>query len=128
MVEENGQNALVPATSHFIYAIGGQVNRADTPGGTNTVYEASVDQTNGTVGTWKTLTSTPLPDSLTGPAVTIYNGYIYAAGGRTTQQKPTNDGFSAPINSQGTLGSVTEVTKPFPLALSSATPLGFRGQ
>src|SRR5260370_15539 len=58
MVEANAQNSLVPANSHFIYAIGGQVNRSDTPRRTNTLYVASVDQTNGTVGTWKSLTST----------------------------------------------------------------------
>jgi hypothetical protein len=127
MVEANAQNSLVPANSHFIYAIGGQVNRSDTPGGTNTVYVASVDQTNGTVGTWKSLTSTPLPDSLTGPAVTIYNGFIYVAGGLTPQQTPTTDVFSAPINSDGTLGSWTKSTNALPLAISFATTFGFGG-
>src|SRR5260370_31733228 len=83
--------------------------------------------TNATVGTWKTLTSTPLPDSLTGPAVTIYNGYIYVAGGLTTQQTPTTDVFSAPINSDGTLGSWTKSTNPLPLAVSFATAFGFGG-
>src|SRR5260370_21882185 len=83
--------------------------------------------TNATVGTWKTLTSTPLPDSLTGPAVTIYNGYIYVAGGLTTQQTPTTDVFSAPINSDGTLGSWTKSTNALPLAISFATTFGFGG-
>src|SRR5260221_476233 len=110
MVEANAQNSLVPANSHFIYAIAGQANSSDTPGGTNAVYVASVDPTNGAVGTWKTLTSTPLPDSLVGPAVTIYNGYIYVVGGLTPQQTLTTDVFSAPINSNGTLGSWTKST------------------
>jgi hypothetical protein len=127
MVEANAQNSLVPANSHFIYVIAGQANSSDTPGGTNTVYVASVDPTNGTVGTWKALTSTPLPDSLTGPAVTIYNGYIYVAGGLSTQQVPVTDVFSAPINSDGTLGSWTKSTNALPLAIAFATTFGFGG-
>jgi len=126
MVEANAQNSLVPANSHFIYAIGGQANSSDTPGGTNTVYVASVDPTNGAVGSWKTLTST-LPDSLVGPAVTIYNGYIYVAGGLNPQQVPVTDVFSAPINSDATLGSWTKSTNALPLAISFATTFGFGG-
>jgi N-acetylneuraminic acid mutarotase len=126
MVEANAQNSLVPANSHFIYVIGGQANSSDTPGGTNAVYMTSVDQTTGTVGTWKTLTTT-LPDSLVGPAVTIYNGYIYVAGGLSPQQTPVTDVFSAPINSDGTLGSWTKSTNALPLAISFATAFGFGG-
>ena len=126
MVEANAQNSLVPANSHFIYVIGGQANSSDTPGGTNTVYVASVDPTNGAVGSWKTLTST-LPDSLVGPAVTIYNGYIYVAGGLNPQQVPVTDVFSAPINSDATLGSWTKSTNALPLAISFATTFGFGG-
>lgn len=126
MVEANAQNSLVPANSHFIYVIGGQVNSSDTPGGTNAVYMASVDPTSGAVGTWRTLTST-LPDQLEGPAVTIYNGYIYVAGGLTPQQTPTTDVFSAPVNSDGTLGSWTKSTNALSTALSFATMFGFGG-
>jgi hypothetical protein len=126
MVEADAQNSLVPANSHFIYVIGGQANSSDTPGGTNTVYVASVDPTNGAVGTWKTLTST-LPDSLVGPAVTIYNGYIYVAGGLNPQQVPVTDVFSAPINSDATLGSWTKSTNALPLAIAFATTFGFGG-
>ena len=126
MVEANAQNSLVPASSHFIYVIGGQVNSSDTPGGTNTVYMASVDPTTGNVGTWKTLGST-LPDSLVGPTVTIYNGFIYVVGGLTPQQTPATDVFSAPVNSDGTLGSWTKSTNPFTMAVAFATAFGFGG-
>jgi hypothetical protein len=126
MVEADAQNSLVAANSHFIYVIGGQANSSDTPGGTNAVYMASVDPTTGAVGTWKTLTST-LPDSLVGPAVTIYNGYIYVAGGLSPQQTPVTDVFSAPINADGTLGSWTKSTNALPLAISFATTFGFGG-
>src|SRR5260370_32873371 len=126
MVEANAQNSLVPANSHFIYVIAGQANSSDTPGETNTGYVASVDPTNGTVGTWTALTST-LPDSLVGPAVTIYNGYIYVAGGLNPQQGPASDVFSAPINSDATLGSWTMSTNALPLSISFATTFGFCG-
>jgi hypothetical protein len=126
MVEANAQNSMVQTNSHFIYVIGGQANSSDTPGGTNTVYAASVDPTNGAVGTWKTLTSN-LPDSLVGPAVTIYNGYIYVAGGLNPQQIPVSDVFSAPINPDGTLGSWTKSTNALPLAIAFATTFGFGG-
>src|SRR5258708_900009 len=126
MVEANAQNSLVPANSHFIYLIGGQANSSDTPGGTNTVYVASVDPPNGAVGRCKTLTSTP-PHSLVGPAVTIYNGHIYVAGGLNPQQVPVTDVFSAPINSDATLGSWTRSPNALPLAISFATTFGFGG-
>jgi len=125
MVEADAENSLVTTNSHFIYVIGGQVNSSDTPGGTNTVYMASVDPTTGNVGTWKTLNS--LPDSLVAPTVTIYNGYICVVGGLTSSQTPTTDVFSVPINSDGTLGSWTKSTNPFPIAISFATAFGFGG-
>lgn len=126
MVEANAQNSLVPANSHFIYAIGGQVNSSDTPGGTNAVYMASVDGSSGAVGSWKALTAT-LPDQLEGPAVTIYNGYIYVAGGLTPQQTPTSDVFSAVVNSDGTLGAWSKSMSALPTAMSFATLFGFGG-
>src|SRR5260221_1601041 len=126
MVEANAQNSLVPANSHFIYVIGGQANSSDTPGGTNTVYVASVDPTNGAVGTWRTLTST-LPDSLVGPAVTSYNAAIYVARGLNPQQVPVTDVLSARIDSDATLGSWTKSTNALPLAISFATTFGFGG-
>jgi len=126
MVEADAENSSVPANAHFIYAIAGQASSSDTPGGTNTVYMASVDATAGSVGTWKALSST-LPDSLVGPAVTVYNGFIYVVGGLTPQQTPTADVFSAPINSDGTLGSWTKSTNPIPAAVAFATAFGFGG-
>lgn len=89
---------------------------------------ASVDPTTGNVETWKALTST-LPDSPVGPTVTIYNGYIYIVGGLTLtpSQTPITDVFSAPINSDGTLGSWTKSTNPFTMAISFATAFGFGG-
>jgi hypothetical protein len=125
MVEVNAENSLVPVNSHFIYVIGGQVDSSDTPGGTNTVYMASVDPATGNVGTWKTLPT--LPDSLSGTAVTIHNGYIYVVGGLTPNQTPTTDVFSAAVNSDGTLGSWIKSTNSFTMAVAFATAFGFGG-
>src|SRR5206468_5042499 len=71
MAEADPGNSLVPVDKRFIYVIGGQENSAETPGGTNTIFMASVDPTTGGVGTWTQL-STNLPESLVGPAVAIF--------------------------------------------------------
>src|SRR5713101_6895702 len=80
IAEADDGNSLVPAGKRFVYVIGGQQNATDTPGGTNTVFMASVDSTTGAVGTWTQL-SNNLPTSLVGPAATLFNGHIYVVGG-----------------------------------------------
>ncbi len=126
MAVAHAGNSLVPANSGFVYVVGGQANSGDAPGGTNTVFVASVDLNSGAVGTWTTLTST-LPENLVGPAVTIYNGYMYVVGGLTPNGVPSANVYSAPINSDGTLGSWTTSIHPYPTAVSFATAFGFGG-
>lgn len=50
MVVAHPGNSLVASRSAFIYVIGGQTNSTDAPGGTNTVYMASVNLNTGAVG------------------------------------------------------------------------------
>jgi len=126
MVVAHAGNSLVPAGSAFLYVIGGQANSTDTPGGTNTVFMASVNVNTGAVGTWTSLSST-LPASLVGPAVALYNGHIYVVGGLTTASTPSANVFSAAVNSDGTLSSWSTSTNAYPIGVSFATAFGFGG-
>ena len=127
MVEANPDNSLVPDGSAFIYVIGGQVNSTDAPGGTTDVFNASFDPTTGAVGKWTQLKSS-LPESLVGPAVTLFNGYVYVVGGLKSGGTPSTDVFSAPVQSDGTLGPWTQSSNAYPTAVSFATAFGFAGK
>jgi hypothetical protein len=126
MLVAHAGNSLVPAGSAFIYVLGGQAASTDAPGGTNTVYMATVNTTTGAVGTWTPLTST-LPQALVGPAVALYNGHVYVVGGLTTGGTPSSAVYSAPVNADGTLGSWTTATNSYPTPISFATTFGFGG-
>jgi hypothetical protein len=117
MAEADDTNSLVAAGKRYLYILGGQVNVTDTAGGTNTVYIASIDSTTGAVGTWTASTNT-LPKSLFGLTATVHNGYLYVAGGLDTTGTPVRDVYSAPINSDGTIGAWVTSTNVLPSARS----------
>ncbi|HLZ93172.1 MAG TPA: hypothetical protein VKQ28_15800 [Candidatus Acidoferrum sp.] len=126
MAEADDTNSLVAVGKRYIYVLGGQVNFTDSPGGTNTVYIASVDSTAGTVGTWTASTNT-LPKSLLGLTATVHNGYLYVAGGLDTNGNPVKDVYSAPVNADGTIGTWTTATNVLPIARSFGTMFVFGG-
>jgi hypothetical protein len=126
MAEADDGNSLVSVGSRFIYVVGGQQNATDTPGGTNTIFMASVNSTTGAVGTWTQLASN-LPASLVGPAVTLFNGHIYVVGGLQTTGIPSTAVYSAAVQSDGTLSAWTTSTNPYPTPVSFATTFGFAG-
>jgi hypothetical protein len=128
MAEADPTNSLVSTNSRFIYVIGGQQHSTDTPGGLKSVYQASVNPNTGVVGTWIQLTNSNLPESLVGPAVTIFNGQIYVIGGLHADGTPSPDVFSAPVNSDGSLGIWTKQANQYPTAVSFATAFGFGGK
>lgn len=113
MAEADPTNSLVSANSRFIYVLGGQNASTDAPGGTNTVFMASVDPNTGVVGTWTAL-SNMLPQALVGMSATIHNGYLYLVGGLTTGGSPSSAVYSAPVNTDGTIGTWTTSTNPLP--------------
>jgi hypothetical protein len=127
MAEADPTNSLVATSARFIYVIGGQKSPTDAPGGTDTVFMASVDPTAGTVGTWAPLSST-LPQQLVGMSATVYNGYLYVAGGLSTGGAPQDAVYSAPINTDGTLGSWTTSKNPMPTAAAFGNMFAFGGK
>jgi hypothetical protein len=127
IAEADPTNSLVATTARFVYVIGGQKLSTDGPGGTNTVFMASVDPTAGTVGAWTALTST-LPQQVLGVSATVYNGYLYVAGGLTSGALPSSAVYSAPISSDGTLGSWTTATNVLPAATAFGSMFAFGGK
>src|SRR5713101_3320135 len=113
MVEADPTNALVSINSRFVYVIGGQQNSTDAPGGLTSVYQASVDPNSGIVGTWSQLTNSSLPESLVGLAASIFNGQIYVVGGLRADGTPSPNLYSAPVNSDGSLGTWTKQTNAY---------------
>ena len=129
MAAADPTNSPVAASARFVYVIGGQKLATDAPGGTNTVFMSSVDATSGAVGAWQMLTST-LPQPLVGMSATVYNGFLYVAGGLTLGSTPSNAVYSAPIHADGTLGAWTTATNALPplSTASFAEMFGFGGK
>lgn len=127
MVEADSTNSPVATGSHFIYVMGGQVNSGDTPGGTTNVYMASVDSNSGAVGSWTQLSSS-LPVPLVGAAASLSNGFVYVVGGLNADSTPSANVYSAPVKSDGTLGTWTLSANPYPMAISFATEFGYAGR
>ena len=126
MVEADPGNSLVSANSRFVYVIGGQQTSSDAPGGTKTVYMASVNTNSGAVGSWSALSS--LPESLVGPAAALFDGYVYVVGGLRSDGTPSPNVYSAPVNADGTLGTWMTSPNAYPMGISFATAFGFAGK
>ncbi len=126
MVEADASNSPAPAGTSYIYIIGGQSVFGGGPGGTSSVYMASVDTSNGAVGSW-TQVSNSLPQALVGSAVTLFHGWIYVVGGLLSTGSPSNAVYSAQVNSNGTLGTWVTSDSPYPLAISFATSFAYGG-
>lgn len=125
MAEADDTNSLVPVGQRYIYVIGGQVNATDQTG-SNKVYMASVDSTSGAVGTWTALTNN-LPQALFGLTATVHNGYLYVTGGVGSNGAPASAVYSAPVNSDGTLGTWTTATNSLPTPTAFGTMFIFGG-
>jgi hypothetical protein len=126
MVEADASNSPVPAGSNFVYVIGGQQVSGDSPGGTSTVFMASVNASNGAVGTWTQLPNS-LPETLVGPTVTLHHGWVYVVGGLLSSGAPSPSVYSAQVNPDGTLGIWTTTGNSYPHGVSFATAFGYGG-
>ena len=127
MAEADPGNSPVPVGSRFIYTLGGQVLSTSQPGGVSAVYVAKVDPDTGAVGNWLQL-PTSLPQPLIGPAVALFNGYIYVVGGLTINQSPSADIYVSKIQTDGTLGPWFTAANPYPVPVAFATAFGYAGK
>lgn len=121
------RNSPVGESARYVYVIGGQAASTDAPGGTSTVYVGSVSLANGTISSWSTTAAPALPAALVGPAVAVYNGYVYVVGGLRTDSTPSSAVYSAAIQSNGGLGSWRTATNAYPQGISFAVAFGFGG-
>jgi N-acetylneuraminic acid mutarotase len=96
----------------YIYITGG----LNTGSSTNTVLYAHINS-NGSIGSWASSAHT-LPQGVAYHAFEEYNGYIFAFGGYTGL---TWDGvYSAPLNTNGSVGSWSTSSNSLPQALYGA--------
>src|SRR3989344_4565829 len=97
------RNITTTSWNNYIYVVGG----ADTAGNVqSTVYSAQV-KADGTIGTWSTLTYLPGARNLA--SAVAANGYLFVVDGTTGLGSSATTGamstiYSAPINSDGTIG------------------------
>ncbi len=89
-----------------LYVIGG-LNSAGAR--LSDVQVASINSSNGTLGTWQTTTA--LPAGLSESAGVAYSGCLYMIGGIDNTGSPTGN-LMAPINTDGTVGAWTATTSP----------------
>ncbi len=101
----------------YLYSFGGSTTPSSgcttsSTGATSTVQYAPL-KADGTVGTWQTTTSIAYGTSgqVMGAMAGAYNGFMYLMGGHNNSAGTSySDVQSAPINSDGTLGSWTATT------------------
>jgi hypothetical protein len=125
MVSADSGNAPVAPGNAYLYVIGGQADAADTPGGTRTVWVASVNTSNGSVGMWRTTSSLPRPRI--GHAAFVYRGCVFVVGGCDDLGDPTDTVYVAQIMGDGSLGNFKrEATLPLAVGYTSAFAFGGR--
>ncbi|HJM04543.1 MAG TPA: choice-of-anchor U domain-containing protein [Candidatus Saccharimonadaceae bacterium] len=105
----------------YAYVVGG--SSSGNP--RDSVYIAQLGQ-DGSVGEWAA-SANALPQAVTDPAVTTYDGYIYVAGGRDSSLDDLNTVYYAAINGDGTLGSWSTSPQTLPVATSYSHAVAFDG-
>ena len=107
----------VVAASGYLFILGGW----DGQNVTSAVYGAPLND--GQLGDWASLT--PLPVGLAEHTAVAANGYLIVVGGRDSDGKVQAAAYRAPINSDGSLGSWTEIPSlPQPLDSHAAVMAG----
>ena len=123
MCYADSSNSPVPTGEAYLYVVGGQADSSDQPGGTDTVWFASVNLSDGTVGDWASTAA--LPEPRIGHSVVVYRGYLIVTGGLDSSGTPKDDIFIARINSDGSLGQFEQSSESLPTPLAFHTAFAF---
>lgn len=101
----------VLVTKNRVYLLGGFNGSSFVA----TVYSAPIN-TDGTLGTW--ITDTPLPGIRGGSHIAVTLNRVHLIGGKTGVSNAVNTVITAPINTDGTIGTWTASTN-FPVQITS---------
>lgn len=106
----------------YIYHVGGNdgTNTSQT-----TVYYTKVN-TDGTVNSWTTATTTPLPAARVRAATVVASGYVYVMGGLNTSTT-TATVYYAHLNTDGTLGTWQTAANALPAARQAGSTIYANG-
>lgn len=118
-------NSGVAAGTAYLFALGGQAAASDAPGGTDTVYRASVNLSDGTLGSW-TAAGT-LPALRWGHEAIVYRNTLFVLGGYDALGDPQDTVFEAAIQSDGTLGPFSTCATTLPQTIGSFAAVAFGG-
>ncbi|MHC4663499.1 MAG: hypothetical protein ACYS8W_17705 [Planctomycetota bacterium] len=126
MVSAEATNSPVAAGTAYLYVIGGQANSSDLPGGTTTIYHASVNISNGDLGTWSQ--TTVLPAAMIGHSAVVAKGKLWIIGGLNLDGTTRNEIYSAPININGSLGTFSQSATLLPIPRAFLASFAFGGK
>lgn len=117
------------AYNGYLYDVGGYSTSASAlcaqNSACNTVLRAPINS-NGSLGSWTNLSSTPLPSSVENFGMVQWNGYLYALGG-TNGVTAINGVYYTKINSDGSLAGWNTSAYTLPLTTSSMNTIGYGG-
>jgi len=122
----NPGSSPVGLNEAFLFVVGGQALETDAPGGTDTIYQATVTMADGSISAWTAAATMPAP--LVGHAAMVYRGVLYIIGGFDTFGNPQDTIYHAPIHSNGGLGSFTTSANPLPQGLAFFASFAFGGR
>jgi hypothetical protein len=94
----------------YLYVLGGSQTYSISP--QTNVYYAQITG-NGSLSSWTTEATNPLPQALLGQASVYANGYIYVIGGRGSGTGLTTVSYAAP-NANGSMGAWSTSSNPLP--------------
>ncbi len=112
------------AYNGYLYFFGGSPDAVNTE---STVYSAvysAAMNTDGTLGTWQTLSTMPTVRFAFG--YTAYNGFIFILGGSSSVSVPVSTVYSVPMKADGTIGTWKTLTA-LPVVMAEQTVAAYNG-
>jgi hypothetical protein len=122
----NPGSSPVGMNEAFLYVVGGQALETDTPGGTDTIYQATVTMADGSIGGWSAAGTLPAPRL--GHTARVYRGVLWVVGGFDTSGNPQDTIYHAPIQTDGSLGAFTTSAVPMPQPVAFHASFAFGGR